>query len=230
MLQVLLYLVPHQMTFQLTSVSEGPIANICSLDSQTISRQAPCPFLQILCLSLTQPRHVRGNNQHLPQPRRTRLLLLGQTHHLHQFAASLCGLKFIALTTHFLSSPTLTNLLQTAMRTHQSYPPHKLKTQHTHFQPIKPSPSPSTFQHPKQPPTQHMHLQPTNLSPPLSMLWHPKQPPTSVHWHLNPCDLARWQSLNKPPCLRLGPAEEPEVYSGLTDRLNRLCSTLTQLG
>jgi hypothetical protein len=25
-------------------------------------------------------------------------------------------------------------------------------------------------------------------------------------------------------------AEEPEVYSGLTDRLNRRCSTLTQLG
>ena len=24
--------------------------------------------------------------------------------------------------------------------------------------------------------------------------------------------------------------EEPEVYSGLTDRLNRRCSTLTQLG
>ena len=208
-LRVLLYLVPHRTTFQPTSVSEGPIADICSLDSRTISRRAPCPFLQILRLSLPQPRHVRGNNQHLPQPRRTRPLLLGQTHRLRQFAASLRGLKFIALTTHFLSSPTLTNLLQTATRTHRSYLTHNLKTQHTHFRPIKPSPSLSTLRHPKQPLTQHTHLRPTNLSPPLSTLRHPKQPPTSAHRHLDPRDLARWQSLDQPPCLRLGPATHP---------------------
>jgi hypothetical protein len=173
-LQVLLYLVPHRTTFQPTSLSEGPNADICSLDSRTTSRRAPCPFLRKLLLSLPQPRHVRGNNQHQPQPRRTRLLPLGLTHRLRQFAASLRGLKFIVLTSHFLSSPTLTSLLQTATRTHQSCPPHKLKTQHTHSQPITPSPSPSTFRHPKQPPTQHTHLRPIKLSPPLSMLRHPK--------------------------------------------------------
>ena len=152
---------------------------------------------------------MRGNNQHQPQPRRTCPLPLGLIHHLCQFAASLRGLKFIVLTSHFLSSPTLTSLLQTATRTHQSCPPHKLKTQHTHFRLIKPLPSPLTFRHPKQPPTQHTHPRPINLSPPLSTLWHPKQPPTSVHRHLDPRKLARWQSPDQLPCLCLSPATCP---------------------
>src|SRR5216683_6084539 len=127
---------------------------------------------------------MRRNNQHQSQHQHNHLLPLSQTHHLHHFATSLCGPKYIALTSHFLSSLTLTNLCLTAMMMHQSYLPHNLKTQHTHLQPIKPLPFPS-------------------------MLWHPKQPPILAHQHLNPHDLAQWQLLDQLPCLCLGPTMCP---------------------